>query len=203
MSNLCLVVINTFHFPFLNFCFFPKWQPIDIFKIGPRTTPSMDGWSTGEYPGYHFWKHCFCYHFTTMKYPLSWNMSDKSGKTRMGTSIYTIYIYLLEMETRMNPSNIFNYVICCGLFPIFPSIFSNLSKDFMGVSSVFSGHFFSKDGYYHLPGRSALALQVYRMVLPCFGTSAEDRGPIEDCPVSIFGHRVIPKWWKIMENHPV
>lgn len=25
------------------------------------------------------------------------------------------------------------------------------------------------DGYYHLPGRSALALQVYRMVLPCFG----------------------------------
>ena len=28
----------------------------------------------------------------------------------------------------------------------------------------------TKDGYYHLPGRSALALQVYRMVLPCFGT---------------------------------
>ena len=103
------------------------------------------------------------------------------------------------METRMNPSNIFNYVICCGLFPIFPSIFSNLSKDFMGVSSMFSGHF-SKEGYYHLPGRSALALQVYRMVLPCFGPSAEDQAPNEDWAVSIFW---APGYPKMMENYPL
>lgn len=32
------------------------------------------------------------------------------------------------------------------------------------------------DGYYHLPGRSALALQVYRMVLPCFGFDGSKAG---------------------------
>lgn len=32
------------------------------------------------------------------------------------------------------------------------------------------------DGYYHLPGRSALALQVYRVVLPCFGFDGSKAG---------------------------
>lgn len=154
-----LNILFIFHCPFFAWFFSPPWPAHGwmIRSCGSWIPPWEDHLST------------------IMKYPLSWNMSDKSGKTRMCTLVLYIYIYLLEMETWMNPSNIFKYVIFVAVFSLFSHRWT-----------VFSGHF-SKDGYYHLPGRSALALQVYRMVLPCFGTSAGGSGG---------SPKRMGKWWK-------
>ena len=62
-------------------------------------------------------------------------MSDKSGKTRMGTLVLYIYIYLIIFARNGNANEPIKYIQLCNLlrsFPYFPIDFLKLVQGFHG-----------------------------------------------------------------------
>ena len=66
-------------------------------------------------------------------------MSDKSGKTRMGTSIYTIYIF----ARNGNANEPIKYIQLCNLLRSFPYFPINFLKPFQGFHGCFERVFWS------------------------------------------------------------